>query len=302
MKYPQILQNIAKDIAKVQHESDVMSQWPISSVRVLYYSGGFFIPEIEKSITSWKNDPVSLFEQELMPGKLAGLVFYFLNEKLKEMMGGENHRTLLKTIISKIMTFKNDSFYENYTAASWVPEWNLNPNVAMVDSRELVFLLDNLAEIVNPIFRSFGFQLFFDDKHVYRYYYRLDLNQKIIVVSLKEGMKIDFFEHIINPENLDRSQIYIDKNGEISNADMAEILEIVKGKIVQLKEKNLFNKEYVIKQIYSAFNYSIPAPQKVFIQSQFPKEIEEFYIKTCRIPEDKLSRILYEALGGSNDS
>src|SRR3989344_6250834 len=220
MKYPQILQNIAKDIAKVQHESDVMSQWPISSVRVLYYSGGFFIPEIEKSITSWKNDPVSLFEQELMPGKLAGLVFYFLNEKLKEMMGGENHRTLLKTIISKIMTFKNDSFYENYTAASWVPELNLNPNVAMVDSRELVFLLDNLAEIVNPIFRSFGFQLFFDDKHVYRYYYRLDLNQKIIVVSLKEGMKIDFFEHIINPENLDRSQIYIDKNGEISNADM----------------------------------------------------------------------------------
>jgi hypothetical protein len=62
--------------------------------------------------------------------------------------------------------------------------------------------------MINPIFRSFGVQLFFDNKNVYRYYYRLDLGFEVLVRSPKDGMEIDFFEHILRPEKLDRSNIF----------------------------------------------------------------------------------------------
>ncbi len=298
MEFNKILRNISKDIAKVQHESDVLSQWPINSVEAMHYSGPFFIPKIGKDLMSWKNDPEGLFQQGIMPGKLAGLVFYFLNEKAKEKMGKENHKNLLGVILSKIMLFKNEDFLEDYTSKTWMPNWNLDLDSKKVDVKKLVFLLDNLTEMVNPIFRSNGVQLFFDDENVYRYYYRAELNKGIIVVSSKKGMRIDFFEHIIEPENLEESQIFVYQNGVISQGEMDDIFEEIKDKINELKNKKDFNREYVVNQIFSAFKFSIPEPQIEFLRTPFPKEILEFYIKTCQIPKEKLSHGIYRVLGG----
>ena len=197
------------------------------------------------------------------------------------------------------MAFKQDNYLEDYTSNTWMPEWNLNVDTKKVDTKKLVFLMDNLTEMINPIFRSMGVQLFFDDEKVYRYYYRLDLNQKIIIASSKEGMKIDFFEHIINPEDLDASQIYVEKDGKFIEGDLDELMEIVKGKIGKLNDTKKFDKEYVVNQLFSAFKYSIPEAQRGFLQTPFPEEIEKFYIGTCEISKDKLRYGVYSILGGS---
>jgi hypothetical protein len=299
MEINSILKNISKDVAKVQHESDVLSQWPINSVEAMYYSGPFLIPEIGKNFLGWENDPQALFEKGLMPGKLAGLIFYFLNEKAKEKMGKDNHKNLLRGIISKIMLFKKDNYLEDYTSESWMPEWNFDTDSKKVDVKKLVFLLDNLTEMINPIFRSNGVQLFFDDNNIYRYYYRLDLNKKIIIVSPKQGMKIDFFEHIIEPENLDQSQVFIEDGGKIIEGESDILFNEVKNKINELKNSRDFNREYVINQIFDAFDFDVPEAQKGFLKTPFPEEIVKFYMKTCDIPEDKLSQGIYHILGGS---
>ncbi len=297
MEINRILKNISRDVAKVQHESDVLSQWPINSVEAMYYSGPFLIPEVGKNLMGWKNDPKSLFEKGLMPGKLSGLVFYFLNEKAKEMMGEENHKDLLMGILSKIMLFKKENYLDDYTSKSWMPEWDLDANSKKVDVKKLVFLLDNLTEMVNPIFRSNGVQLFFDDNSVYRYYHRLALNKKIIIISPKQDMKIDFFEHIIEPENLDQSQVFIE-GGETIGGELDILFEEVKNKINELKNSKEFNRKYVINQIFNAFDFSVPEAQKGFLKTPFPEEIVKFYMKTCEIPEDKLSQGIYHILGG----
>ena len=299
MDINKILKNISKDIAKVQHESDILSQWPINSVEAMYYSGPFLIPEIGKNLKAWKNDPQGLFEKGLMPGKIAGLIFYFLNEKAKEKMGEENHKKLLIGILSKIMLFKKDDYLNDYTSESWMPEWDLNAEYNKCDVKKLVFLLDNLTEMINPIFRSNGVQLFFDDKNVYRYYHRLDLDKKIIIVSPKQGMKIDFFEHIIEPENLEESRVFIEEDKGIIEGESDILFEEVKNKINELKNSKEFDREYVINQIFSAFDFAVPESQKRFIKTPFPEEIVKFYIKTCEIPEDKLSQRIYHILGGS---
>ncbi len=294
-----ILEKISQDIAKVQHESDVLSQWPINSVEAMYYSGPFLIPEVGKNLMSWENDPEKLFNKEIMPGKLAGLIFYFLNEKAKEKMGEENHKNLLMGIISKIMVFKKDNYLENYTNISWMPEWEFPLNENKVNAKRLVFLLDNLTEMINPIFRSNGIQLFFDENNVYRYYYGLELDKNIIIVSPKKNMKIDFFEHIIEPENLEESQIFIEKDGKIVEGNSEELFNVVKEKIDDLKNSREFNREYVINQIYSAFNFEVSEQQNGFLKTAFQKEIVDFYIKKCQIPEDKLSKGIYHVLGGN---
>ncbi len=294
-----ILKKISEDVAKVQHESDVLSQWPINSVEAMYYSGPFLIPEIGKNLRGWENDPLKLFKKDLMPGKIAGLIFYFLNEKAKEKMGEENHKNMLMGIISKLMLFKKENYLENYTSESWVPNWNIPETAKNVNAKKLVFLLDNLTEMINPIFRSNGVQLFFDEENVYRYYYRLELGKKILVVSPKEKMRIDFFEHIIEPEDLEESKVFIEEDGKLSMIDVNDLFEEIKQKINQLKESKEFDREYVVNQIYSAFNYDVPEAQKGFLKTPFPEEIVKFYIKTCEIPEEKLSKGIYHVLGGS---
>lgn len=298
MDMNRILEKISQDVAKVQHESDVLSQWPINSIEAMYYSGPFLIPEIGRNLMSWENDPEKLFINEIMPGKLAGLIFYFLNEKAKEKMGKENHKNLLMGILSKIMVFKKDKYLKDYTSVSWMPEWKFPLSANEVDSKKLVFLLDNLAEMTNPIFRSNGVQLFFDENNVYRYYYRLELDKNIIIVSPKKNMKIDFFEHIIEPENLGESQIYIEKKGKIIEQDPDKLFNEVKEKIDILKNSREFNREYVIEQIFSAFNFEVSEQQKDFLKTSFPKEIVKFYIKTCQLPKDKLGKEIYGLLRG----
>ncbi len=179
-----------------------------------------------------------------------------------------------------------------------MPDWDLDLNSKKVDVKRLVFLIDNLTEMVNPIFRSNGVQLFFDDEKVYRYYYRIDLNKSIIIVSLKKNIKIDFFEHIIEPENFEESQIFIYENGEISEGKVNGLFEEVRDKINELKNIKDFNREYVINQVFDAFKFNILEPQREFLKTPFPKEIIEFYIRTCQIPEEKLSQGIYHILGG----
>lgn len=299
MDMNKIIEKISEDVAKVQHESDVLSQWPINSVEAMYYSGPFLIPKIGKNLRGWENNPQKLFEKNLMPGKIAGLVFYFLNEKAKEKMGEENHKNMLREIISKLMQFKKENYLEDYISQSWMPNWNFPDDSSKVDAKKLVFLLDNLTEMINPIFRSNGVQLFFDEENVYRYYYRLDLGKKIIIVSPKDKMRIDFFEHIIEPEDLEESRVFIEEDGDLTSVDANDLFEEVKQKINELKGSKVFNREYVINQIYGAFNYDVPEAQKGFLKTPFPEEIVKFYIKTCEIPEEKLSKGVYHVLGGS---
>lgn len=297
MEFNKIIKRIAKDVADVQHNSDILAQWPISSVEAMYYSGPFFIPLIGKNISLWGNKPEDLYKQKLFPGKLSNLIFYFLSEESKEKMGVENHKILLQAILSKIMVYKLNNYLDDYKSPTWMPKWNLNKNAKREDIKKLVFLLDNLAEMINPIFRTFGVQLFFDNKNVYRYYHRLDLDFNIIIVSSKEEMQIDFFEHIIKSENLDYSQVYIEKDSKIDEViNHKELFDTIKNKIEGLKNSK-FDRNYVINQIYSAYNYEIPKEQINFLKTSFPKQIINFYVKTCKMPTDKLELGIQKVLG-----
>jgi hypothetical protein len=297
-----ILQKISKDIAKVQHNSDILSQWPIPSIEAMYYSGPFFVPLFVKKLSDLKNNPEELFKNNIMPGKLSNLIFYLLNEKGKEMMGEENHKRVITMIIQKIASFKNKVYFEDYTSETWIPkEFIKLSGKNSVDTRKIVFLLDNLCEMINPIFRTFGMQLFFDKQNVYRYYYNLDIGFSVLIISDKKGMKIDFFEHIIHPEDLSFSYVYTIHNGNIKEKNTLELIQELSKKIESLR-KNTFDREYVIKRLYENFGFLVPDNQLKFLKTEFPSPIKEFYIKTCKLPEEVLAKGVNKVLGGKDDN
>ena len=287
---------IAKDIAKIQHNSDILSQWPISSVEAMYYSGPFFMKLFIGDVLSSGESTDSLFSKKLYAGKLSNLVFYFLNEKVKEMMGDEKYSNTLNLIISKISILRGSDPLLKNKGATVMPNWSVEKESDEVSSKTIVFLLDNLTEMVNPIFRSFGFQLFFDENYVYRYYYRTGLDFNIVVKSPKGEMEVDYFEHVIVPENLDSSKIYIEADGKLNATDLTELNNKITEKIRQLKSSSVFDRKYVIEQIYSAFGHEAPKEQIGFLDSPFPEVIKEAYVKTCSIPLEFLEKGIFNLI------
>ncbi len=281
---------ISEDVAKIQHNSDILSQWPISSVEAMYYSGPFFMKLLAESVLGSGDSADDLFKNGFYPGKLSNLIFFFLNEKVKEIMGAENYSNLLNLIISKISILREDDLSLRKNSSTIMPHWLIENDTDEVSARRTVFLLDNLVEMVNPIFRSFGVQLFFDKKYAYRYYYRTGLDFNVVIKSPKEGMAVDYFEHVISPENLDSSKVYKETNGKLSGMDTDDLNQKLVEKVGDIKGLNTFDRKYVIQQIYDSFGLKIPNEQLMFLSSPFPEIVKEMYIKTCLIPIEYLEK------------
>ncbi len=256
----------------------------------MYYSGPFFMKLLPESILESGDSADDLFKKGLYPGKLSNLIFYFLNEKAKEIMGAENYSHLLSSIIQKISASRKDDPSLRKNGPTVKPQWVIDNDADEVSARPTVFLLDNLVEMVNPIFRSFGVQLFFDDAYVYRYYHRTGLDFNVVVKSLKEGMAVDYFEHIMNPEDLDSSKVYVEKGGILSGIDVGDLNKKLIHKIGDVKDSSVFDRAYVIQQIYSSFGFEIPNEQSLFLSYPFPDAVKEMYIKTCSIPVGQLEK------------
>jgi hypothetical protein len=292
-----LLKQISSDIAYVQVNSDVLAQWPISSVEAMYYLGPFFVPSLIGDIKNWPVSKEDLFEKRLFPGRLSNLLFFLLEKNSKKKMG-PMHSILVNKIIETIVQIKDFDLSNKGFFRTWVPEnFCALQNNQGKDLRKLVFLLDNLTELSNPIFRAFGMQFFANDKKVYRYYYNIALNFEILVVSNRKEFLVDFFEHVLVPEDLSDSVVYSIKENKISLIDSAELQAIVFENIASLS-KNKFDKEYVFKSSMKSFGFEQNQSAKEFLLSPFPKEILDFYIKTCLLPQDLLSGEIYKTLGG----
>ena len=293
------LKKVATDVANVQHNSDILTQWPIPSIEGMYYAGPFFVPSMMKDIASWPDDPESLFKRGLLPGKLSNMLFFFLNDKSKKQMGPVAHKFAVTTLIKKVDKVRINGETEKDINDTWIPkEWESLKAVKYHNLKKLTFLLDNLNELVNPIFRGLGTEYFFKGDMVYRYYYHLGLDFKILIVSKKAGIEIDYFEHVFSPENLEYSSLFIIENDTIREDDAVEKMEeLVQQKISSLDVTD-FDRMYVINNLFSAFGYKVPEPCKEFVKSPFPKEITDFYVKTCTFPVEILSKEIYRVLGG----
>lgn len=282
--------SISEDVAKIQHNSDILSQWPISSVETMYYSGPFFMKLLAKDVFMSGNTTSDLFKKRFYPGRLSNLIFYFLNEKVKEIMGAENYSNLLNLIVLKISTLRKEDPSLRKNGPTIKPDWIVENDTDEVSARSTVFLLDNLVEMVNPIFRSFGVQLFFDEKYAYRYYYRTGLDFNVVIKSPKEGMVVDYFEHIISPENLDSSKVYVETNGKLNGIGVDDLNKKLIKKISDTKNSNVFDRKYVIQQIYGSFGFETSKEQLGFLNSPFPEGIKQIYVKTCLIPVKQLEK------------
>ena len=75
--------------------------------------------------------------------------------------------------------------------------------------------------------------------------------------------------------------------------------ERIRAKIESLKNQ-VFNKDYIIECIYKSFLCPIPPQQLDFLKIPFSKEIINFYVKTCKLPEEKLSQGIFKVLGGKD--
>lgn len=292
-----VLKKISSDIARVQIDSDVLSQWPISSVEAMYYLGPFFVPSVIGSINNWPSDKESLFEKKMFPGKLSNLIFFLLEKNSKKKMG-PMHPILVEKIIKTILLIKK--FDENNVDyfESFIPDkFSSLPRSGEKDSRKAVFLLDNLTELVNPIFRVFGMEIFADDKTVYRYYYNIGLDFEVLVISPRSNFHADFFEHVFVPEDLLNSSIYKIENNVFSTIETEDLISAVSDRIKSASNSN-FDRVYVFESAMKSFGFQIPSSAKDFLASTFPEEILKFYVKTCTLPKEVLSTEIYSVLGG----
>ena len=298
MANPTTIKKIALDIANVQHNSDVLAQWPIPSIEAMYYAGPFFVPAMLKEAGSWPSRPEELFAKKLLPGKLSNMLFFFLNDQAKKRMGPEAHAFGVATLIDHINAIRVNGEHATGINDTWLPAaWEPLENNQGQDLRRLTFMLDNLNEMRNPVFRALGTQYFFRGDNVYRYYFDVGLDQELLLITKKDGLHIDYFEHVLQPENLTEASLYLIKNGNISEATAKDTEKTVQERIETLGAST-FDRTYVVENLFSAFGYTIPKAGEEFMRTPFPEEITEFYVKTCSLPVELLSAEIYKVLGG----
>jgi hypothetical protein len=283
---------IAADIAKIQRNSDVLAQWPVPAVEILYYSTSFFLPLIFKKLEGQKYDPETLFRDKMLPGKLSHLMFFLLSPISKQVLGGRSK--MVNDIINNIGAIREDCVFEN-SFDSWIPKSILKADPRKdQDVRKSVFMLDMLTEKRNPVFRTLGYEIFVKNGICYRYYYQTGLPFEVVSVAEKGGFYMDFFEHVESPEILEAASVYSLNNGTLSIIETERLEAIL---LEKLKDNRVPSIEEIIKNLYDSYKMDMPEKQSKFIQSPYPEEVTSQYIKTCNFPEDKLIRGIEGILG-----
>lgn len=298
MQISDVKRIIAKDLAEIQKKSDVLSQWPISSVEAMYYTGPFLVPGFAKQIGEMmQKTNEDLLSEGINSGKLSSLIFFFLNKKTKEEMGTDNYKMVLDFIINKIEELKK---IESSERMEDIIVKNRKINKIENNDESLtktVFLLDNLTEMTSPIFRTFGYQIFFNEDRVYRYYHRTNLGFDILVKSPVGKMDIDYFYHILRPEEISSGEIYIISNGDTEDIkNISELNDLISNKIKSIKENESLDRKYVIKQTLSPFGIEIDEKIIKHGETEFPEGIVDFYKKTCELPLGILEKEIYNIL------
>jgi len=124
--------------------------------------------------------------------------------------------------------------------------------------KKIIFILDNILDLVSPIYKGFCFSIVTIDDKVIRVYYDLE-DYYVLVGTLVEEPIIDMFGHILKPELISDFSIYKKHNDKITVLK-EDIFDILKDKLHDLVSKAPF-----IDDSYSQrFNYVLKQWAKIF--------------------------------------
>jgi len=282
MKVDLFFKKLSENFINLVQNSDFMDQYPLSIISIDKKINN---ENILKAMDNLINKDLKQYS----PLFLSNVVLLLLNHEVHF----NNKQKLFKKIIDILTThyFKKKIDILHPDSLSFIP-FDLNfllkkSNYRYSDLKEyrkMVFLLDNILDLVSPIYKGWGFSIFEKDNKLIRIYFDLE-NYYVLVGNLRKNPNIDIFGHIIEPELVESYSVYLFKNNKFKLMMSEDLLVYLKEKINQLillapktNDSLSIKYNYVLKQWTNIFGVKykfIEFDENDFISNPSPLKLNE---------------------------
>jgi hypothetical protein len=236
-----ISKKISEDMFKLTTNGSSIYSWPLSSLIISDVFSKYFIPYLTTYLDKNINN-IKLFE-------LRAYLIMFLNRNIDEKI----QKKYFRMIVNRIKEINVDStFIKSLELKSYnlykLPLLKYNKFICNKKTYfKISFLLNNLSEVLFPIFRGVGFEIFTKKNLLYKFYY---INDDIYVLVSKYDNfpKLSFFGHVFEKEEINSFLIY--KNNMLIK-DVPKLINNLTDNILKKK------KEISFENNYDRINYTI---------------------------------------------
>lgn len=259
------------------------------------------IIQIDKNITN--NITIELIESFLKNLKneslyLSNIILFLLNRDFNSNIKS----ILFKQSIDKLIDLRKDFSLEtsldlNYYLKidSEILE-NLNHRTPIFEKKEysqLIFLLDNLFEIICPVYRGWVYDIYTKNNLLYRKYHFKD---KILLLlsELERSPKLDFFGHVLAPEKIKRFWLFEIKGNNYNELNGLDLKNYILSKYPKIEFQNKSDRFYFVLNQWKYF-FDLLGPIPRFEENSFINNIPR------QIPKDMYSKIIISNIKYYND-
>jgi hypothetical protein len=216
---------IAEDLQDVFLNGSYSQAWPIGSALASDLITSKFVDDL---IDYLETKPyIYPFE--------ASDYFIILNPKRVPL---EHKKKAMVYLFDYLKKSRKDVYLRTSIELNNPPKVISNPNLIFKEGySKIIFLLSNLSEIYNPIYRRLNHDIYTKDGFLYRYY-RLD-NEYLLVSKYNAPPKLSFFGHLQEVEKITEYNCYV--NGK--EVDYNELESKLIYNLNLFKSKINFNSE-----------------------------------------------------------
>jgi|GEM_PF-4634585 len=187
---------IAEDLVNIFISGSYSDSWPIGSALASDIITKYFITDLIKYVSQ---------NPRLYPLESSDF-FLMLNPRTIPI---EKKSECMKTLFANIRKTRIDLYFrtsiELKTDLVTIPDTILDKSTK--DYHKVVFLLSNLSELQNPIFRRLNHDIYTKNNKLYRYY-RLD-KEYVVISRCSQLPKLNFFGHVLQGESINSAAIFV---------------------------------------------------------------------------------------------
>lgn len=213
---------IASDLQEIFFNGSYSDSWPIGSALAADLIVEKFSDDL---ITYLKTNP------KIYPLEVSDF-FLMLNPRTVDFI---KKQETMKYLFKYIVKSRKDILFKSSLDITNPPVIKNDELIYSKDYNKIIFLLSNLSEIYNPIFRRLNHDIYTYNNLLYRYY-RLK-KEYLIIARIIKNPRITFFGHLLESEKIEKYNCYINNKLVLPDVFKKSLIEDLNLKNKELRFK-----------------------------------------------------------------
>jgi len=253
-----VINRLSWDMARIYTKGNIKTQWPISASEISPLVIQYLLKDFSEVAKEMKNKSAAdLLNERLFPTKISQMFFLLLDRNSTDVLDSQSWREMFYCLMDKLSLFRKDVTLETSIEMkeNLLPECGDWTQLDLKKGREILALCDSLNEISHPIYRGYGYEIFEQSGHIFRYYHHLKYGNYSAAIIREKVLKkpvLDFFGRVIDLEDIISMETVFFKNNSPVNDEPSVLKDNLILAINNATKEN-FDNFRIIKSIAEDF-------------------------------------------------